>query len=159
MYGEMYPLSYCRPLTTWSSVSNPLLSSTEITPFLPTNFIASAIICPISAEELEIVATDSISLSESTFFELLSNFSATALPALSIPSLKNTGLAPLSTHSNPLWIILCASTVAVVVPSPAKSFVLFATSYTNLAPIFSNLSFNSISLAMVTPSFVISGDP
>ena len=49
--------------------------------------------------------------------------------------------------------------VAVVVPSPAVSFVLLATSYTNFAPIFSNLSSNSISLAILTPSFVINGDP
>jgi len=49
--------------------------------------------------------------------------------------------------------------VAVVVPSPAVSFVLLATSYTNLAPMFSNLSSNSISLAILTPSLVINGEP
>src|SRR5713101_3019841 len=53
----------------------------------------------------------------------------------------------------------CASTVAVVVPSPAVSDVLLATSRTICAPIFSSGSFNSISLATVTPSFVIVGDP
>ena len=49
--------------------------------------------------------------------------------------------------------------MAVVVPSPASSLVLEATSLTIWAPIFSNLSSNSISLATVTPSLVILGAP
>ena len=49
--------------------------------------------------------------------------------------------------------------MAVVVPSPATSFVLLAASRTICAPIFSNLSFNSISLATETPSFVLFGAP
>jgi len=49
--------------------------------------------------------------------------------------------------------------VAVVVPSPATSFVLLATYFINDAPIFMNLSENSIALATVTPSFVIFGAP
>src|SRR6476619_5156409 len=53
----------------------------------------------------------------------------------------------------------CASTVAVVVPSPAVSDVLLATSLTICAPMFSSGSFSSISLATVTPSLVIVGDP
>src|SRR5438132_31098 len=53
----------------------------------------------------------------------------------------------------------CASTVAVVVPSPAISDVLLATSRAIWAPMFSSGSFRSISLATVTPSFVIVGDP
>src|SRR6266404_5404873 len=53
----------------------------------------------------------------------------------------------------------CASTVAVVVPSPAVSDVLLATSRTICAPMFSSGSFSSISLATVTPSLVIVGDP
>ena len=53
----------------------------------------------------------------------------------------------------------CVKTVAVVVPSPAISLVLEATSDTNLAPIFSKWSSNSISFAMVTPSLVINGEP
>ena len=39
------------------------------------------------------------------------------------------------------------------------SLVLLATSLTNCAPMFSNLSFNSISLATDTPSLVIVGEP
>src|SRR5258708_772830 len=53
----------------------------------------------------------------------------------------------------------CARTVAVVVPSPATSLVFEATSRTNWAPIFSNLSSTSISLAMVTPSSTSDGEP
>src|SRR5881409_2252591 len=52
-----------------------------------------------------------------------------------------------------------ASTVAVVVPSPATSEVLDATSFTICAPMFSNLSSSSISLATVTPSLVTFGAP
>jgi hypothetical protein len=54
----------------------------------------------------------------------------------------------------------CASTVAVVVPSPASSLVtLDATSFTICAPMFSNLSLSSISFATDTPSLVIVGAP
>src|SRR6185369_16262852 len=52
-----------------------------------------------------------------------------------------------------------ARTVAVVVPSPATSFVLEATSLTSWAPMFSYGSESSISLATVTPSLVIVGEP
>src|SRR6266702_2703554 len=53
----------------------------------------------------------------------------------------------------------CARTVAVVVPSPATSDVLLATSRTICAPMFSSALLRSISLATVTPSLVIVGDP
>src|SRR5580765_2383103 len=55
--------------------------------------------------------------------------------------------------------IAWARTVAVVVPSPAISDVLLATSRTNCAPMFCSGSLRSISLATVTPSLVIVGDP
>src|SRR5512143_4861 len=53
----------------------------------------------------------------------------------------------------------CASTVAVVVPSPATSEVLEATSFTICAPMLASLSSSSISLATVTPSLVTVGEP
>ena len=53
----------------------------------------------------------------------------------------------------------CASTVAVVVPSPATSEVFDATSRTICAPMFSSGSLRSISLATVTPSLVMTGEP
>src|SRR6478735_1209029 len=52
-----------------------------------------------------------------------------------------------------------ARIVAVVVPSPATSDVLDATSRTSCAPIFSYGSSSSISFATVTPSLVMVGLP
>ena len=47
----------------------------------------------------------------------------------------------------------------MVVPSPAVSDVLLATSRTICAPMFSSGSLRSISLATVTPSLVMVGEP
>ena len=49
--------------------------------------------------------------------------------------------------------------MAVVVPSPATSLVLLAASLTSWAPMFSNLSSSSISLATETPSCNTTGAP
>ena len=65
------------------------------------------------------------------------NSSTAARVANSIPRRIPTGFAPAVTFFNPSRTIACVKTVAVVVPSPAISFVLEATSATNLAPIFS----------------------
>ena len=85
--------------------------------------------------------------------------SETFATAASMPSFKSIGCAPAARLRRPSLTIACASTVAVVVPSPATSLVFVATSFTNCAPIFSAGSDSSISLAIVTPSFVISGAP
>src|SRR5437763_3273757 len=82
-----------------------------------------------------------------------------AFTAASMPRLRPIGLAPAATLRRPSLTSACASTVAVVVPSPATSFVLVATSLTSWAPMFSNGSSNSTSRAMVTPSLVIVGAP
>ena len=66
---------------------------------------------------------------------------------------------PAATALAPSRTIAWASTQAVVVPSPATSLVLEATSRTIWAPMFSNLSSSSISLATVTPSLVVRGAP
>ena len=66
---------------------------------------------------------------------------------------------PAATDFMPSRTIAWASTVAVVVPSPALSLVFEATSRSICAPMFSNLSLSSISLATVTPSLVIRGAP
>src|SRR5439155_242163 len=63
------------------------------------------------------------------------------------------------TDLSPSRKIAWASTVAVVVPSPARSDVLVATSFTIWAPMFSIGSSSSISLATVTPSLVTVGLP
>ena len=63
------------------------------------------------------------------------------------------------TALNPSQYISLASKVAVVVPSPASSMVLLATSLTKEAPRLRSQSSNSIDFATVTPSFVIFGSP
>ncbi len=79
--------------------------------------------------------------------------------ALSMPRLRAIGFAPAATVFTPSRKMACASTVAVVVPSPATSEVFDATSRTICAPMFSRLSLSSISLATVTPSLVMVGEP
>src|SRR5208283_2145364 len=79
----------------------------------------------------------------------------TAVVAISMPRLRSIGFIPAATSLRPSFIIEAVSTVAVVVPSPAMSLVFEATWRTIWAPIFSNLSSSSISLATVTPSLVM----
>ncbi len=79
--------------------------------------------------------------------------------ACSMPRFSSIGLAPAATFRRPSRTMAWASTVAVVVPSPATSLVLVATSLASWAPMFSHGSSSSISLAMVTPSLVMVGAP
>ena len=159
-YAERYPLSNCIPSTTLSSSLIPLASSTVITPSLPTFSIASAIRLPIlSSEFAEIVATCAISSLPPTFLlPCLSSWIIASL-ALSIPRFTSTGFAPAVILRKPSLKMLCAKTVAVVVPSPAASAVLLATSLTSCAPILAIGSASSTSFATDTPSFVIVGAP
>ena len=76
-----------------------------------------------------------------------------------MPRLMTIGLAPAATFLRPSRTMAWASSVAVVVPSPATSLVLVATSLTSCAPMFSKGSSSSMSLAMVTPSLVMRGAP
>ena len=94
-----------------------------------------------------------------TFFERLLSSSVTKSAARSMPRLRSIGFMPAATDFAPSRTIAWASTVAVVVPSPAVSDVRVATSRTIWAPMFSNLSESSISLATVTPSLVMRGAP
>ncbi len=77
----------------------------------------------------------------------------------SMPRLRAIGLAPAATFFSPSCTMDWPRTVAVVVPSPAISLVLEAISRANWAPMFSKGSSSSTSLAMVTPSLVIVGEP
>ena len=148
------------PSTTSSSLFSDLPSSTVITPSLPTLSIASAMILPTSASELaEIEPTWAISLEVLHGLESFFSSSTIVATALSIPRLRSIGFIPAATYFIPSRTTDCASTVAVVVPSPAISEVLEATSLTICAPILANLSFNSISLATETPSLVTVGEP
>ena len=148
------------PSTTSSSVSAVLASSTVMTPSLPTFFIASEIILPIVLSPLAaMVPICAISSDDCTFFERRSMSLTTAVTAMSMPRLRSIGFMPAATSLRPSFMIEAASTVAVVVPSPARSLVFEATSRTICAPMFSNLSESSISLATVTPSLVMRGAP
>ena len=76
-----------------------------------------------------------------------------------MPRFRSIGFMPAATAFRPSRTIAWASTHAVVVPSPAMSLVFWAASRTICAPMFSNLSSSSISLATVTPSLVVRGAP
>src|SRR5215217_3673990 len=148
------------PSTTSSSVARLFASSTVITPSLPTFCIASASILPTSASPFEeIVPTWAISSEVVTFLERDCRSLTTASTARSTPRLRSIGFMPAATDLPPSRTIAAARMVAVVVPSPATSLVLDATSRTICAPMFSNLSESSISLATVTPSLVMRGAP
>src|SRR5882724_919902 len=148
------------PSTMSSSVSRLLASSTVITPSLPTLAIAFARKSPISLSPFaEMVPTWAISSFEVTFLEFAFRCSTTASTARSMPRLRSIGFMPAATDLAPSRTIAWARMVAVVVPSPALSLVFEATSRTIWAPMFSNLSSSSISLATVTPSLVMRGAP
>src|SRR5215208_4109418 len=135
-------------------------SSTFTTPSLPTFSMASAMMFPISSSAAEMAATRAICSLPAISLDCLSrSCSVTWSTADSMPRRRARGFAPAATFFRPWRTIVCASSVAVVVPSPATSFVAVATSRTSCAPWFSNTSSTSISRAIVTPSFVIVGAP
>src|SRR5580658_1903751 len=107
----------------------------------------------------EMVPTCAISDESLIFFERAAMSLTAASTALSTPRFRSIGFMPAATALAPSRTIAWASTVAVVVPSPARSEVLLATSRTIWAPMFSNLSSSSISFATVTPSLVMRGAP
>ena len=110
------------PSTTSSSVSAVLASSTVMTPSLPTFFIASAIILPIDLSPFAaIVPIWAISSEDCTFFARRSMSFTTAATAMSMPRFRSIGFMPAATSLRPSRMIEAASTVAVVVPSPARS--------------------------------------
>ena len=134
-------------------------SSTVMTPSLPTFFMASAMMLPMVESLLaEIVPTWAI-ISPETGLESFLTSSTAVATALSMPRFRAIGLAPAATDFTPSRKMACARMVAVVVPSPATSEVLEATSRTIWAPMFSSGSLSSISLATVTPSLVMLGPP
>src|SRR3954466_979278 len=117
--------------------------------------MSPTVLSPLEA----IVPIWATSSEEPTFLARLSMSFTTALTARSMPRLSSIGFMPAATDLAPSRTMAWASTVAVVVPSPARSLVFEATSRTIWAPMFSNLSASSISLATVTPSLVMRGAP
>src|SRR3954471_725864 len=70
------------------------------------------------------VATLATSAWSPTSRALASSWSLTASTAVSMPRLRASGCAPAATLRRPSRTIACASTVAVVVASPATSCVV-----------------------------------
>ena len=96
--------------------------------------MASEIISPISLSAAEMEATWEICALVSVSLEMLWMALTAVSTAASIPFLSDMGLAPAATLRRPSWTMAQASTVAVVVPSPATSSVFLATSLTSSAP-------------------------
>ena len=109
-----------------------MASSTVITPSFPTLAKALAINSPIISSLLAEIEAICLIFSESlpTTFACFDKSATIASTALSIPLFKSIGFAPAATFLRPSFTIACARTVAVVVPSPAKSLVFDATSFT-----------------------------
>src|SRR3982074_1855882 len=147
------------PSTVSSSVPTPCESSTVMTPSLPTLSMASAISSPMVSSCEEIAATCATSSCPLTGMDSFLISSTTASTAFSMPTLSCIGLAPAVTFLKPSLIIVWARIVAVVVPSPATSLVLVATSRKSCAPVFSCGSWRSSARTMVTPSLVTVGAP
>ena len=147
------------PSVNSSSMPKVFDSSTVTTPSLPTLSMASAITAPTLGSAAEIDATWAISVLSSISLDWSAMASTAAATAFSMPRFSPIGLAPAATLRSPWRTSAWASTVAVVVPSPAMSLVLVATSFTSWAPMFSNGSSSSTSRAMDTPSLVMVGAP
>ncbi len=148
------------PSTTSSSLLRDLPSSTVMTPSLPTRSMASAINSPMDSSPLaEMVPTWAMPLRSVQGWAWDLRASTAAVTAKSIPRLRSMGFMPAVTALIPSRSMDWASTVAVVVPSPATSEVLDATCLSIWAPMFWNLSLSSISLATDTPSLVTVGAP
>ena len=133
-----------------------------MTPFFPTLIKASASTLPIKASLLPAIAATcwiSFLLFGSIGVANLSILLHDASTALAIPRDKAIGSAPAAIIFKPSRKIASAKMVAVVVPSPATSFVLLAASFTIWQPRFSKTLSNSTSSATVTPSLVTLGDP
>ncbi len=107
----------------------------------------------------EIAPTCAISLRVAQGFAMRFSSSTTASTAWSTPRFRSIGFMPAATYFMPSVTMPAASSVAVVVPSPAISAVLEATSRTICAPMFSNGSASSISLATITPELMTVGAP
>ncbi len=122
-----------------NSSSRPIVwaSSTVMTPSLPTFSNASAISSPICESCAEMVATCAISSFSTISRADFSSWSDTYWAAASMPRLSASRDAPAATLRVPSRTSACARTVAVVVPSPAMSLVLVATSLASWAPRFS----------------------
>ena len=119
----------------------PLLSSTVITPSLPTFSITSAIKSPDlgvgGRDRGDVRDVGAVAHQLGQALQL----GHQRLSALVQATLEQHRVRAGRDHLEPSVTIAWASTVAVVVPSPATSLVLVATSTSSRAPMFSNGSF------------------
>ena len=99
--------------------------------------MAWAIMLPISTSLAEMVATCAFSSFVLTGREFFLSSLTTSSRALCMPRWMDFALAPAVMLRMPSLSSDCVSTIAVVVPSPATSLVLEATSRTSWAPMFS----------------------
>ena len=90
--------------------------------------MTSAIIWPISGSRALMAAMCAMSSVVSTGFERRLISSTIAATPFSRPRFRPIGLAPAVTFLRPSVMMAWASTMLVVVPSPATSLVLVATS-------------------------------
>src|ERR1700730_1355050 len=148
------------PSTTSTANPSASLSSVVITPDSPTWSTARTMASPIASSSLAAsVAMRKRSLTPPTATAWSFSASMTMGTVRSMPRRTRIGPSAASTARSPSRTIACASTVAVVVPSPTRPLVFIATSLTNCAPMLANGSRSWISLAIVTPSLVIVGGP
>ena len=128
-YVEKYPLSNLAPSTISRFVWRPFASSTVMTPSRPTSRIACARSSPISRSPFaDIAPTFTTISSSSTGMAILFSSSITAATAMSMPFFISTAAWPDASSFIPPANNEYANVVAVVVPSPATSFVLCAAS-------------------------------
>ncbi len=137
----------------------PEPSSIDTAPSRPTLSIARATSSPMERSLLAELATWAISCEVVQGWAMFLSSATTASIARSMPRLRSMGFIPAARYFSPSLIMPCASTVAVVVPSPAISLVRDATSRSSCAPMFSNRSSSSIDRATTTPELTICGGP
>ena len=142
-----------------SSVARVEDSSTVMTPSSPTFSMASPMRSPISWSREATAPTEAMPRLPSTGVACSRSTSVIFSDAAAMPAPSAVGLAPAARLRSPSETRAWASTVAVVVPSPATSLVLVAAVFASWTPRFSKGSSRSISRAMVTPSLVIVGPP
>ena len=147
------------PSTTSSTVSTVVPNSTLTIPLSPTRSSASATMLPVASSLAAMIATARVSRRPLTGRAMRLSAATASLAASSSPCTSSTGLAPWARQARPCCTIASASTVAVVVPSPATWLVCCETSRTTCAPMFSNGHSSSISWAMLTPSRETIGVP
>mmetsp|Transcript_24613 Transcript_24613/g.53082 ORF Transcript_24613/g.53082 Transcript_24613/m.53082 type:complete len:370 (-) Transcript_24613:294-1403(-) len=146
------PHSISMPSENSTTSVNSCPSSTVVEPSIPTLSMASASNPPISQSLHEMPAICWYCSRVVTGTAASRIFCTKNGAALSRPLRRAIEFAPEATYLTPRCIIACVSTVAVVVPSPARASVRDAACRSRLTPMFSMEFETSTSRAIVTPS-------